>query len=180
MPREDVRDAILEAYASVKNELTVLYGLEIEHPSFEEPIRVIRWAYETPELKYFKCRHEDDAPIGPGMVFDYMGAPFELTRPESSQNTDGTFELRMAATNDVDKYLYDAAMNPGIITATFRSYIMGRELDGPGEVWRDIRITTPRREGAEVKVDGAVLGWLSKPFGSLYTPIDYPGLATKR
>jgi hypothetical protein len=175
-----MEEAVAEAYASVKNEITYLYALEIDHPVFEQPIRAVRWTYAVPEIKKFKCRHEDDAPIGPGMVFEYVGVPFELTRPESSQNTDGSFGIRIGATEGIDDYLFQAAVNPGIITASFRTFIMGRELEGPGEVWRDIRISNPRREMSEVKVDGAVLGWLGKPFGSLYTPNVFPALATKR
>lgn len=176
----ELQTAIEEAYASVKNEIIPLHALEINHPSFTEPIRVVRWVYALPEPKIFRLTHEDDAPIGPGGEFDYVGVPFELTLPESSQNTEGSFVIRVPVFNEIDSWLARATETSDVITAIYRQYVMDRESEGPAFCWYDIEITNPRREMSEIKADGAILGFTKKPFGGLYLPMDYPALTRGR
>jgi hypothetical protein len=175
-----LRAAIDEAYASVKNDVFPLHAIEMYHASFTQPLRAVRWEYSLPEPRIFNLRHEAAAPVGPGGTFPYVGMPFDLTMPESSQNTEGTFQLRFMAFDGVESYLSAAALNPGVIRMTYREYIMDRESEGPAYCWYDITITSPRREGGEVKAEGAVLGWTSRPFGGLYLPLNYPALTSGR
>jgi hypothetical protein len=175
-----LQEAIDEAYASVSYDEIPLHGLEINHPSFTEPLRVIRWPVTGPEPDGFMCLHEETAKLNPGEAVKYIGFPFELTLPESSTNTEGSFKLRLAVYNDFDQYLYEAALNPGIIEATYRQYVKGREEEGPAAVWDGIVISSPSREGADIVANGTILGWTKKPYGKLYLPIDYPGLVQGR
>jgi hypothetical protein len=175
-----LREAIEEAYASVSYDEIPLHGMEINHPSFTEPLRVIRWPVTGPEPDYFDCLHEEDAPHAPGEIVKYVGFPFELSLPESSTNTEGSFRFKIEIYNDFDQYLYQAALNPGIITAIYRQYVKGREAEGPAAIWAGITISNPRREGADVIADGTILGWVKKAYGKLYLPIDYPALVQGR
>ena len=175
-----LREAIDEAYASVDYSEIPLYAMEINHPAFSEPLRVIRWPLAGPEPAEFVCLHEPEAELDPGRPVKYVGFTFELTLPESSTNAEGSFKFRLSIFNDFDKYLFEAANGHGIIKATFRQYVKGREGEGPAIAWPGITISSPRREGADIVADGTILGWMKKPFGKLYLPTDYPALIAGR
>jgi hypothetical protein len=175
-----LQEAMEEAYATVGSPDIPLHAMEVNHPYFTQPLRVIRWPVTGPEPDKFICLHEDNADLNPNQYVDYYGFPFELYTPESSQNTEGTFKFKVNLFNNFDEHLLQAAMNPGIISATYRQYIKGRELEGPAVVWSDIQISSPRREGADIIADGTILRWMKKPFGKLYLPIDYPALVVGR
>jgi hypothetical protein len=180
MAKATLQEAMDEAYASAPSDSIPLSAMEINHPAFTQPLRVVRWPVSGPEPELFRCLHEDDADLDPGAVVEYVGFPFELTLPESSQGTEGTFKFKLAVLNDFDDHLRAAAMGRGVITATFRQYVKGRELEGPAVFWPGITISNPRREGGDVVADGTVLGWMRKAYGGLYLPIDYPALVAGR
>jgi hypothetical protein len=176
-----LQEAMEEAYASVAADNPIpLHAMEIDHPAFSGPLRVIRWPVAGPEPERFLCLHEEKASLDPGARVEYVGFPFEITLPESSANTEGTFRFKVAIYNEFDQYLMAAAMSPGVITATYRQFVKGRELEGPEAVWPGITISNPRREGTDIIADGMILGWMKKPYGGLYLSIDYPGLVSGR
>ena len=175
-----LQEAMDEAYASAPSDLIPLHAMELNHPAFDEPLRLIRWPVTGPEMTKFNCLHEPQAELNPSSIVEYSGFPFELILPESSTNSEGYFKFKVTLFNNFDEHLMAAALNPGIIKATYREYIKGRELEGPVARWPGITITSPRREGADIIADGTILGWMAKPFGGLYLPIDYPGLVTGR
>jgi hypothetical protein len=175
-----LQEAAEEAYASATNVDIPLHAMEVNHPNFTQPLRVIRWPVTGPEPDKFICKHESTATINPNQNVEYFGFPFELMLPESSQDSEGSFRFKVAIYNDFDEWLLKAVQNPGVITATYRQYIKGRELEGPAVIWPDIQLSSPRRENADIIADGAILSWMKKPFGSLYLPIDYPSLVTGR
>lgn len=178
--RPTLQEAMEEAYASAPSDLIMLAAMEVWHPAFIAPLRVVNWPVVGNELVEFRCRHEAGAPRDPGGEVSYHGFPFEIVPPESSHSTEGYFKIKVSLYNDFDKELMEAAMNPGVIRAIFRQYVKGRELEGPVAAWPDITISSPRRQGADIVADGSILGWMAKPFGGLYLPSDYPGLAQGR
>ena len=172
------KKALAEAYASAPKGQLPLDTLEIDHPSFTQPIRVVRWPVDGPEPRIFRLRLEDDAPINPGAVVEFIGFPFELKIPESSSDAEGTIEIRLAVYQDVDKILARAALSQGIITAIYRQYVTGLELDGPSDDWPGIEIQSPRREGGDIIANGAILGWMKKTSRELYSRNKFPGIVT--
>lgn len=178
MDNELLKKALEEAYASAPQDKIPLDTLEINHPTFTEPLRVVRWPLLGPEPALFRLKLEDDAPYNPGEIVDYYGFPFGLSLPDSSSESEGVFEIKISVNTEVDQALKNAALNPGIITAIYRQYVKGLEEEGPSEYWRGIEIQSPRREGGDIVASGAILGWMGKPFGHLYTPSKYPGLVT--
>jgi hypothetical protein len=176
-----IQAAIDEAIASAPADLIVLDTLEVHHRTFETPIRVCRWPYVGPEPELFHLRLEDTAPVNPGEVVEFIGAPFELSLPEKNAEIPGTFTIRIDGINDqLDEYMKNAALDGGTITAIYRQYLKGCEEDGPGAVWAGIELVSPRLEGMTFVIEGAVLTWMSKSFGEIYTAIDYPGLVVGR
>lgn len=176
-----IQEAIAEAYASAPQDLIVLHSLEINHRSFEEPIRVVRWPVLDNEPEIFTCRLEDDAPYNPGQRVEFIGAPFELTLPEQAAEASGAFSIQVDNIGDyLDSYLENASSYGGPISAIYRTFLKGYEDDGPSEIWQAIDIKSPRLEGAAVVADGAVFPWMGRAYGRLITAERYPRLITSR
>ena len=173
-------EAIAEAYASAPDTEIIYDAVEINHPVFTQPFRGVNWPVTGPDLERFMFRHEPEALLDPGQLVEYVGLPFQVIPPESSTNNPGTFQIKVALHADFDKYLEQAATNPGIIKATFRQYIKGRESEGPAVVWDDMTITSPRREGGSITADAAVLAWAFRLYGIIAFPSDYPALVAGR
>lgn len=173
-----IQEAIAEAYAHAPKDLIILDAVEIDHPSFVHPLRVVRWPVTGPEPESFWLRHESTASLNPGEIVEYLGLPFEIVPPESSPNSEGRFEFQVGVTDEIDQYLREAVLQQNKIVATFREYIKGRELDGPGMIFSDLEIESPRREGGHLTFAGVLFGWMSRPYGDIYRPGDYPGLVT--
>lgn len=174
----DMDEAIREAYASAPVDVIILHTFEIYHPAFDKPARVVRWPVTDNEPQKFQCLLEADAPHNPGQVVEFIGLPFDIIPPEKSNDSPGTFTIRLDNIGDtLDEDLEAAAEQGQKITGIYREFIKGTEgTDGPRSVWDDITITSPRMEGQTIVADGAVLNWMFKPFGSLYLPTDYPAL----
>ena len=173
--------AIAEAYASAPQDTISLHSLEINHCTFTEPVRVLRWPVTGPEPERFLCLLESDAPYNPNQVVEYIGAPFEIFPPAKDTEFVGTFTIRVDNVGDIlDEYLENAALEGGKITAIYREFIKGQELDGPASVWPGIGLQSPRMEGQTLVMDGAVLLWAFKKHGELYLTSDYPGIIAGR
>jgi hypothetical protein len=112
---------------------------------------------------------------------EYFGAPFEVVPPEKETENIVTFSLRVDNIGDLlDEYLENAALFGGKITAIYREFLKGQELDGPASVWPGITLQSPRMEGQTLIMDGAVLDWVFRKFGPLYLPGNYPGIIAGR
>lgn len=173
--------AIAEAYASAPQDRIVLHTLEINHRSFPEPVRAVRWPVTDNEPTVFRCLLEDTAPYTPGQVVDFIGVPFDIVLPSKSTESAGQFQIRIDNIGDaLDDYLENAALGGGQITAIYREYIKGDEHNGPRTVWEGIKINSPRMEGSTVSSEGAVMDWLEKPYSYLYTPENSPALVRSR
>ena len=173
-----LEEAIKEAYASAPVDVVVLDSIEIWHRTFTSPVRVVRWPVEGPEPTEFQLLLESNAPRNAGETVTFIGCPFEITLPEKSQETPGEFQLAIAGAADIiEPYLESAAINGGVIEAIYRSYVKGRENEGPRDVWPGIHLHSPYvdQQGV-VQMKGSVLNWLNKKFGTLITPGKYPAL----
>ena len=178
---ELIQQAIEEAYASAPQDVVVLDTLEVLHPTFTTPIRIVRWPITAEEPERFQLKLEDSAPVDAGDTVEFIGAPFELTLPEKHAENPGTFTIRVDGIDDqLDEYMKNAALDGGKITAIYREYVKGQEHLGPGAVWSGIELVSPRLEGMTFVIEGAVLNWMFRPFGRIYRPIDYPALVVGR
>ena len=176
-----LEQAIAEAYASAPQDVIPLHTLEVNHFTFTEPVRICRWPVDGPEPERFRCLLEDYAPFNPGQPVEFIGAPFELVLPEKSTESPGRFTIRVDNVGDIlDEYLENAALSGGKITAIYREYLKGQEMDGPASVWPEITLASPRMEGQTLIMDGAILDWVFRAFGTLYLPSDYPGIIAGR
>lgn len=171
--------AIAESYASVTQEIILLYTLEFNHKAFKEPARVCRWSAASPEPERFKCKLEDTALNNPGEVVEFIGLPFEVQFPDKTQNNAGEFQFKISGVGfELDADLEAAALSGGKITAILRIYVKGHELEGPGEVWNNISIKDPSIDATtgDVTATGSFNDWIDRTYGYNYTPGKYPAL----
>ncbi len=178
--QELLAKALMESYASAVQETILLYTLEINHSSFSEPARVVRWSAAAPTPEQFLCKLEENAPYNPGQVVPFIGLPFEVRFPDKSEENAGEFQFQVNGVGfELDADLEKAALSGGKITAILRIYIKGEELEGPAEVWPGITLQAPSINAAtgDLTVSGSLFDWLSRTFGFLYTPGKYPALS---
>lgn len=174
-------DAIEEAYASAPADVVVLEALEIHHRTFLSPVRIVRWPVLGPQPEIFLLKLEASAPANPGEIVEFIGAPFSMTYPEKSADGAGSITIRIDGVDDVlDDYLKNAAIGGGAITAVYREFIKDLTGQGPGSVWYGLEMHSPRMEGMTFVIEGAVLNWTMRSYGTIYTAMGYPGLVIGR
>ncbi len=170
-------EALAEAYASAPSDAIVYHAVELNHETFPYPARVVRWPVIDNELVKFQFMHEADAPIHPSTLCEYVGLPFEVDLPESTEDAPGEFEFRLSNVGTtLDEDLKNAALYGGKITVTFRAYVKGHEKEGPSQVYEGIQLHSPRENNGTLVATGTILNWLLIPYGRIYSPEDYPAL----
>lgn len=127
MPDSTLSQAIKEAYASCPVSSIIYHTLEIYHPSFTVPIRVVR---DTVNLT---ASLEASAPRDAGQAVDFIGYQFDITPPEIS--TSGVPQCTVEIDNVSREILaqIEAAVASGsldLITMTYRAYLSD-DLSGP-------------------------------------------------
>jgi hypothetical protein len=118
MPDFTLEDALKEAYASAPASEVILHTLELRHPSFTQPIRVVRDHAE------FTCFLEADAPEDPGGEVTFVAMGFDFILPEVSKSTSPEIEISLDnVTGEIIGYLDAAAQTPDMIEVTYRPYL---------------------------------------------------------
>lgn len=125
MPDSTLSQAIREAYAAAPAGVVIYHTLELRHPAFSTPIRVVRdWADLT-------CTLEADAPSDPGASVTFVRFAFDFTKPEVSAS--GVPQLTIEIDN-VDRSIVaniEAALTTtDMVQATYREYLSS-DLSGP-------------------------------------------------
>lgn len=176
-----VEEAWAEAYASAPADTVILDTLEIHHRTFEYPLRIVCYPLSSTELETIPLRLESDAPFNPGQVVEFIKLPFDIVLPEDTASNPGSFQFRIQHAGDkFDEELREAALGGGKITAIYRQFDESTPLNGPADIWDDIKLTSPRIDGTDLIFDGATLQWIHRPFGTLYSPEKYPSISRRR
>lgn len=118
--------ALQEAYASAPVDVFIHYTLELIHPAFTTPIRVVR-ARDALEAYL-----EAAAPVNPGALVTFVGYAFDFTKPELSFG--GVPQVQITIDN-VDRSIVGAleqavSAGPTPITCVYREYL-STDLSGP-------------------------------------------------
>lgn len=118
MPDFSLEDALEEAYASAPTEEVVLHTLEIRHPDFTQPIRVVRDYHD------FTAYLEADAPENPGEEVTFIAMAFDFTLPEVTKSTSPEIEIGLDnVSGELAAYLDTAANSADLIEVTYRPYL---------------------------------------------------------
>ena len=125
MPDSTLSQAIREAYAAAPANLVIYHTLEINHPAFATPIRVVR------DYADLTCILEESAPVDAGASVTFARFAFDFVRPEVS--TTGVPQMTIEIDN-VDRSivasLEQAISTPDLVTVIYREYISS-DLSGP-------------------------------------------------
>jgi hypothetical protein len=118
MPDSALSQAIKEAYASAPANVVIYHTLELRHPAFTAPIRVVR------DYEDLTATLEATAPANPGASVTFTRFAFDFTKPEVSAS--GVPQMSIEIDN-VDRSIVaniEAALGTAdLVTATYREYI---------------------------------------------------------
>lgn len=126
MPDPALSTALAEAYASAPVESLILHTVELHHPAFAVPVRVVR------DRVTLDARLEATAPAEGGEVVTFVPYAFDLTLPE--QTTSGAPQCVLEIDNvsrDILVQLRLAIREATPILMIYRAYLDGAALDGP-------------------------------------------------
>ncbi|WP_288078450.1 DUF1833 family protein [Pseudomonas sp.] len=110
--------ALKEAYASAPSAEVILHTLELRHPSFTQPLRVVN------DHATLSARLEASAPANPSTWVDFVPFSFRFRLPDV-QST-GMPELEVEIDNvsaEVLAYIDQAAQSTSLIELTYRPFL---------------------------------------------------------
>lgn len=118
MPDFTLADALKEAYASAPVDEVILHTLELRHPSFTTPIRVVR------DHQELTATLEADAPEDPSTAVTFSPFAFDFILPEVAKSSTPEIEIRIDnVTGELVPYLDAAAQSGDLIEVTYRPYL---------------------------------------------------------
>ena len=125
MPDSTLSQALKEAYASAPANVVIYHTLELYHPAFDAPIRVVRdYADLTATL-------EPTAPRNPSTAVTFVAFNFDFTKPEVSSS--GVPQITITMDN-VDRSIVaniEAALSStDLVTVIYREFI-STDLSSP-------------------------------------------------
>lgn len=173
MPDPSLSAALAEAYASAPVDQVVLHTIEIHHPAFTVPVRVVR------DRVSLSARLEASAPVDAGAVVEFTPYAFDLTPPE--QTTTGSPQCVLEIDNVSREILVQirlALRETSPIQVIYRAYLDDAALDGP-ENDPPLRMELQQVSATPLRIR-AVAGFpdlLNKSFPRLvYDVSRFPGL----
>lgn len=201
MPDPSLSEALKEAYAVAPSDVILLHTLEIRHPSFTQPIRVVRnyadtktWlaldntnvqavldtlTVEEQKQVGLVARLEDSAPINGGEMVAFIALAFDLDLPpvENIPVPEITVTLDNVG-REISDALDEAAISQDVIEVTYRPYlstdIEGPQMDPPMTLFLADASATPMQVTGRARL----LNIGNKAFPSkTYNLKDFPGLA---
>lgn len=174
MPDPALSAALAEAYAAAPIDQVVLHTLEIWHPAFSVPIRVVR------DVEAIDARLEAGAPRDAGQVVTFVAYAFDVVPPE--QDTDAVPQCVIEIDNvsgEIMAQLDLAATGADPIQAIYRAYLSDLLDEGP-ETDPPLTLTISSVTATPFRIR-ATAGWpdlLNRRFpGRDYELETFPGLA---
>jgi len=126
MPDPALSAAIAEAYASAPVDQVILHTVELHHPVFTVPVRVVR------DRASLDARLEATAPLDAGAVVTFIPYAFDLTPPD--QTSSGSPQCVLEIDNVSREILVQvraAIREAAPVLVIYRAYLDGAALDGP-------------------------------------------------
>lgn len=119
-------EAMLEACASAPSNEIIYYTIEMHHPAFEVPIRLVQGNDDI------KARLEKDAPRNAGEIVEFIGAPWDLTLPSIEE--DQVPEIQLTFDNvsrEINQNISAAVKQGEPVKIIFRPYLDSALEYGP-------------------------------------------------
>lgn len=173
MPDPTLSAAIMEAYAAAPVDDVIYHTLEIWHPSFSQPIRVVR------DFDDLDARIEAGAPRDAGAIVTFVRFAFEFKPPEQSPT--GVPECVIEIDN-VDRSIIAqldlAVSSPEKVTAIYRAYLASAALVGPENLPpMELTFRSVTSDVFRIRATVGFADLLNRKFPALeYTLATFPGL----
>lgn len=173
MPDPTLSDAIKEAYASAPTDTVIYHTLELWHPAFTLPIRVVR------DYSNIDAMIEATAARDPGDVVAFTAYAFDIVPPDVSADALPQCTIEIDNVSREILAQIDAAILQNMpIKVIYRAYLSDALLDGP-ENDPPLELTISRITATPLRIS-ATAGFtnlLEQRFPSLdYELETFPGL----
>ena len=111
--------ALEEAYSSTPTDVVIFDTLEIRHPSFTQPIRVVS------QYDDLVATLEPDAPANGGEAVTFLACMFQFREPRQSDSSAlPTFDIVLdGVSREIAQELNAATGTLGVIDVTYRPYL---------------------------------------------------------
>lgn len=174
MPDPALSAAIREAYASAPVDDIIYHTLELWHPAFSDPIRVVR------DRDPLDARIEAGAARNPGEMVTFVGYAFEVVPPE--QTPTGLPQCVIEIDNvsrEIVAQIDLAVTQPDPITVIYRAYMSSTLGDGPeNDPPLELTMETATATVFRVRGTAGFPNLLNARFPDLVYDLDtWPGLA---
>lgn len=126
MPDPALSEAIREAYAIAPVDEVIVHTLELHHPAFAVPIRVVR------DRVAVDARLEAGAPLNAGEIVTFVPYAFDIVPPD--QTTGGAPQAVIEIDNvsrDILVQVRAAIREAAPVQAIYRAYLASGLTDGP-------------------------------------------------
>jgi hypothetical protein len=125
MPDSTLSQAIKEAYASAPSASIIYHTLEIWHPAFSVPIRVVR------DNASLDARLEASAPRNAGEMVTFVGFAFDIVPPEVTHTAVPQCVIEIDnVSRDILAQIEAAMGSTELITVIYRAFL-STDLSGP-------------------------------------------------
>jgi hypothetical protein len=173
MPNSNLSEALKEASASAPSDVVIISTLEIRHPAFEAPIRVVSDYIPVTAML------EANAPIDGGTMVEYQPFAFELTLPELMDK--GIPELGLKIDNVSREILQNIELAmplPDKLEITYRAYLSNDLASGPhNDPPLHLTITSIEADATAITAKASVADFINKKFPNQeYDETRFPGL----
>jgi len=171
MPDPLLSEAIKEAYAAAPAEVIIHHTVELRHPAFSAPIRVV-CDYEDLEATL-----EATAPEDAGLAVTFTAFAFRAKLPDVVKLPEFLLEIDNVSQEIEDNILL-AAQGTDPITMTHRLYL-STDLTGPhNDPPATYTLRDVRANDFQVTARAGLPNWQNKRFpNQVYTVDRFPGLA---
>lgn len=172
MPDSALSQAIKEAYASAPNTEVAYHTLEIYHPSFTTPIRVVR------DFVDLSAKLEASAPRDASTYVTFVGFGFDLVLPEVSSTGVPTLQITIDnVSRDIMAGLEAAVTTSTPITMIYRLYISSDLTAPQNNPPMSMTIISLQADVFKVTATATFGDLVNKKFPSvLYNVEKFPGL----
>lgn len=173
MPVSNLSEALQEAYAG-DVEHVIYHTLELRHPAFTQPIRVVR------DYANLTARLESTAPENAGEMVEFQRFAFDLQPPEINER--GMPELQITIDNVSREIVLNielAIVEPDPITAIYRVYLDGNLEVPENDPPMALTLRSVSADPFKVSAKAGFEDLTRRAFPNrIYTLTEFPGLAT--
>lgn len=175
MPDSTLTQAIKEAYAAAPSDVVIHHTLELRHPAFTQPLRVVR------DYAALDATLEASAPEDPSTEVTFTAFAFDLVKPEV--NSDGRPQITIEIDNvsrEIIANIEAAMSSQASIEVTYREYL-STDLTGPqNDPPLHMNIVRITADLFRVRADATFGDFSNRRFPAVaYTAETFPGLVAQ-